>query len=77
MYDLFYIDIRKLSANISLLLRIFVEVIHQMQHDVVRQGAIPSHGATLSIDLVVGVGKLMQQVEDFETGDEFTFEERH
>ena len=46
-----------------------------MQHDVVRQGAVPRFGAALGVDAVLGVAELMQQVEGFDAGDEFAFEE--
>ena len=51
-------------------------MIHKVSHDVVRQGAVPRFGAALGVDGVLGVAELMQQVEGFDAGDEFAFEER-
>ena len=56
--------------------RILVPVIHQMQHDVVRQGAVPCFGAALGVHGVLGGGKLVEEVEGFDAGDELTLEER-
>jgi len=44
------------------LLRILVPVIHQMCHDVVRQGAVPCLGAALGVHGVGSVAELVQQV---------------
>ena len=68
--------------NLSLLsltrrfLRILIPVVHQMQHDIVREGAVPRFGAALGIDGVLGGGKLVEDVEGFDAGDELAFEER-
>ena len=47
-----------------------------MRHDVVRQGAVPGFGAALGIHGVLGGGKLVEQVEGFDAGDELALEER-
>ena len=52
-----------------------VPVIHQMRHDVVRQGAVPRFGAALGVDAVLRVGELVEQVEGFDAGDELALEE--
>ena len=36
------------------LLRILIEMIHQMRHDVVREGTVPRFGAALGIHGVLG-----------------------
>ena len=46
-----------------------------MQHDVVREGAVPGLGAALGVHGVLGVAELMQQVEGFDAGDELALEE--
>ena len=46
-----------------------------MRHDVVRQGAVPGLGAALGVHGVLGGGKLMEQVEGFDAGDELALEE--
>ena len=47
------------------LLRVLIPVIHQIQHDVVREGAVPGFGAALGVHGVLGGGKLVQQVVAF------------
>ena len=47
-----------------------------MQHDVMRQGAIPCFGAALCVDGVLCVAELVQDVECFDAGDELALEER-
>ena len=58
-----------------LLLRILIPVIHQMRHDIVRQGAVPCLGATLGVHAVLRVAELVEQVEGFDAGDKFALEE--
>ena len=41
-----------------------------------RQGAVPRFGATLGVDGVLRVAELVEDVEGFDAGDEFAFEER-
>ena len=50
-------------------------MIHQMHHDVVRQGAVPRLSAALGIDGVLRVAELVEQVEGFDAGDELALEE--
>ena len=57
------------------LFRVLIPVIHQMRHDVVRQGAVPGFGAALGVHGVLGGGKLMEQVEGFDAGNELALEE--
>ena len=78
----FYIMITKVFCMLInvlwgylLLLRILIPVIHQMQHDVVWEGAVPCFGAALGVHGVLGVAELMQQVEGFDAGDELALEE--
>ena len=59
-----------------LFLRVLIPVVHQMRHDVVRQGAVPCFGAALGVDGVLGVAELVQQVEGFDASDELALEER-
>ena len=40
-----------------------------------RQGAVPRFGATLSVDGVLCIAELVQDVEGFDAGDEFALEE--
>ena len=47
-----------------------------MQHDIVREGAVPRLGAALGVDGILGGGKLVEDVEGFDAGDEFAFEKR-
>ena len=69
-------DSDDLSFHIVLFLfRILVPVIHQMRHDVVRQGAVPCLGAALGVHCIVHVTQLMQQVIPFDLGDKSAFEE--
>lgn len=58
------------------LLRILVPVIHQMRHDIMWQGAVPSLRSALGVDLVLRRGELVQQVEGFEAGDKLALEKR-
>ena len=44
-------------------------------HHVVWQGAIPRDGAALGIDGILGVGKVVQEVEGFDAGNELAFQE--
>ncbi len=46
-----------------------------MRHDVVRQGAVPCLGAALSVDAVLRVAELVEEVEGFDAGDELALEE--
>ena len=64
------------NHRLLLFLRILVPVIHQMQHDVVWQGAVPRFGAALGVHGVLGVAELVQKVEGFDAGDELALEER-
>ena len=57
-------------------LRVLVPMIHQVQHGVVREGAVPGDGATLGIDGILDVGELVQEVEGFDAGDKLAFQER-
>ena len=51
-------------------------MIYYMDHDVVREGVVPGFGAALGVDSVLRVAELVQQVEDFDAGDELALEER-
>ena len=51
--------------GLLLLLRVLIPMIHQMRHDVVRQGAVPCLGAALGVHGVLGVAELVEQVEGF------------
>lgn len=69
--------VNRQGHSVSLfLLRILVPVIHQMRHDIMRQGAVPSLRSALGVDLVLRRGELVQQVEGFEAGDKLALEER-
>ncbi len=46
-----------------------------MRHDVVREGAVPGLGTALGVHGVLGGGKLVEQVEGFDAGDELALEE--
>ena len=71
------ITTRQSSIKIGFALAVLsAPVIYQMQHDVVRQGAVPRFSAALGVDAVLGVAELVQQVEGFDAGDELALEER-
>ena len=46
-----------------------------VEHEVVRQGAVPGLGSALGIDDVLCGGKLVQEVESFEAEDELAAHE--
>lgn len=46
-----------------------------MRHNVVREGAVPCLGAALGVHGVLSGGKLVQEVEGFNAGDELALEE--
>ena len=55
------ITTRQSSIKIGFALAVLsAPVIYQMQHDVVRQGAVPRFGATLGVHGVLGVAELVQ-----------------
>ena len=56
-------------------LRIFVPVIRQMRHDVVRQGMVPCLCAALCVHYIPHVTQLMQQVIAFDLGGKSAIEE--
>ena len=47
-----------------------------MQHDVMRQGAVPCFGTSLGVDGVLCIAELVEDVEGFDAGDELALEER-
>ena len=70
------ITTRQSSIKIGFALAVLsAPVIYQMQHDVVREGAVPRFGAALGVHGVLGVAELVEQVEGFDAGDELALEE--
>ena len=52
------------------LLRYFLPIIRQVEHDVAGQGVADGLGASLPVDKEIGRRELMEDVETFETGNE-------
>ena len=52
------------------LLRHLAPVVCQVEHEVARQGVMDGFGAPLTVDEDVCTGKLAEDVETFETGNE-------